>query len=67
MASVMSGHVTGVQARLKTKALGLLHTHCVADLLELMVLDAIKFDHTSVRYIGKWNIKILYIFAVRQE
>lgn len=43
-ASVMSGDVSGVQARLKKKQPGLLYTHCVAHKLELAVLDAIKCD-----------------------
>ena len=43
-ASVMSGHISGVQTRLKEKQHGLVYTHCVAHRLELDVLDSIKFD-----------------------
>ena len=45
-AAVMSGHLTGVQARLKEMKEGLIYTYCVAHALELAVLDAIKFDCT---------------------
>ena len=33
-ATVMSGHLTGVQARLKEMKEGLIYTHCVAHALE---------------------------------
>ena len=43
-ASVMSGHVAGVQALMKKEQPGLLYTHCVAHKLELATLNAIKGD-----------------------
>ena len=41
-ASVMSGHLNGVQAKFKVLQPGIVYTHCVAHKLELAVLDAIK-------------------------
>lgn len=69
-ASVMSGHVSGVQARLKKRRDGLVYTHCVAHLLELAVLDAIKFEDT---YLEQFNdnlngiFKFYYNSAVRRK
>lgn len=66
----MSGHVSGVQTRLKELRDGLLYTHCVAHLLELAVLDAIKFDND---YLGLFNdtlngiFKYYYNSAVRRK
>ena len=51
-ASVMSGHVSGVQIQLKKRRDGLPYTHCVAHLLDLAVLDAMKFEDT---YLEKFN------------
>ena len=69
-AAVMSGHLTGVQARLKEMKEGLIYTHCVAHALELAVLDAIKFDST---YLETFNdnlngiFKFYYNSAVRRQ
>ena len=69
-ASVMSGHVSGVQTWLKKHRNGLLYTHCVVHLLELAVLDAIKFEDT---YLEKFNdtfngiFKYYYNSAVRHN
>ena len=41
-ASVMSGHKSGVQKRLKDIQPGLMYTYCVAHRLELAMLDALK-------------------------
>ena len=41
-ASVMSGHKSGVQNRLKDIQPGLVYTHCVAHRLELAMLNALK-------------------------
>ena len=41
-ASVMSGHVTGVQARIKQKQPAAVYTHCIVHRLELAVLVSIK-------------------------
>ena len=57
-ASVMSGHKSGVQARLKEKQKGLIYTHCVAHRLELAVLDSIKFD----TYLSEFDEGINNIF-----
>ena len=68
--AVMSGHLTGVQARLKEMKEGLIYTHCVAHALELAVLDAIKFDST---YLETFNdnlngiFKFYYNSAVRRQ
>lgn len=43
-ANVMSGHLNGVQARIKIKQPGCVYLWCVAHRLELAVLDAIKND-----------------------
>ena len=40
----MSGHISGVQTRLKEKQHGLIYTHCVVHRIELAVLDSLKFD-----------------------
>ena len=45
-ASVMSGHVSGVQQRMMENVPGLLYTHCVAHVLELAMLDSMKFEDT---------------------
>ena len=58
-ASVMSGHVSGVQTRLKKRRDGLLYIQCVAHLLELAVLDAIKFEDT---HLEKFNDTLNGIF-----
>ena len=69
-ASVMSGHVSDVQTRLKKPRDGLLCTHCVAHLLEVAVLDAIKFEDT---YLEKFNdtlngmFKYYYNSAVKRN
>ena len=55
----MSGHVSGVQTQLRKRRDGLLYTHCVAHLLELTVLDAIKFEDT---YLEKFNDTLSGIF-----
>ncbi|CAB3986303.1 Hypothetical predicted protein [Paramuricea clavata] len=57
-ASVMSGHVSGVRARMAEKQPGLVFTHCVAHRLELAVLDAIK----SEEYLQKFSDLINDIF-----
>ena len=44
-ASVMSGHLSGVQKRFKDCQPGCTYTHCVAHKLELAVLDGIKFNN----------------------
>ena len=41
----MSGHVNGVQARIKQKQPAVVYTHCIAHRLELAVLDSIKCDN----------------------
>ena len=43
--SVISSHIMGVPAWLKEHRDRLLHSHCVAHLLVLAVLDAIKFEN----------------------
>lgn len=69
-ASVMSGHLTGVQARLKEMKEGLIYTHCVAHALELAVLDSIKFESS---YLETFNdnlngiFKYYYNSAVRRQ
>ena len=66
----MSGHVSGVQTQLKKRRDGVLYTHCVAHLLELTVLDVIKFEDT---YIEMFNdtlngiFKYYYNSAVRRN
>ena len=55
----MSGHVKGVQKRLKDLQFGLVYTHCVAHRLELAVLDSIKFDDT---YLASFDLNINNIF-----
>ena len=66
----MSGHISGVQARIKEKVPGLLYTHCVAHILELAILDSIKFDDS---YLEKFNdningiFKFYYLSAVRRQ
>ena len=69
-ASVMSGHVSGVQKRFKDVQPGLIYTHCVAHRLELAVLDAIKSDDN---YLEKFDaivndvFKFYYYSALRRK
>ena len=69
-ASVMSGHLSGVQKRLKDLQPGLVYTHCVAHRFELAVLDSIKSDDA---YLTKFDetvnsiFKFYYYSAVRRK
>ena len=51
-ASAMSPHFLGVQACMKEMVPGFLYTHCVAHVLELALLDSVKFDDS---YLEKFN------------
>ena len=44
-ASVMSGHASGVQARIKRKQPAVVYTHCIAHRLELADFDLIRCDN----------------------
>ena len=57
-AAVMSGHKTGVRARLEEKILALIFTHCVVHRLELSVLDSIKCD----QYLNEFSELVNNIF-----
>ena len=59
-ASVMSGNVSGVQARLKKLQPGLIYTHCIAHKLELAVLDAMKRNDSA--YLNSFDENINGIF-----
>ena len=55
-ATVMSGHKSGVQKRLKDIQPGLIYTHCVAHRLELAMLDALKLkDDYLHRFVENIN------------
>ena len=41
----MSGHVSGVQPRIKQKQPAVVYTHCIVHRLEVAVLDSIKRDN----------------------
>ena len=49
-ASVMSGSKAGVQALMKVKQPGMIYVHCIAHVLELAVLDAIKSDEFLLEF-----------------
>ena len=69
-ASVMSGHISGVQARFKKHQPGLIYTHCVAHRLELAVLDAIKFDDSYLEMFDQMIngiFKFYYYSAVHRK
>ena len=69
-ASVMSGHISGVQKRFKDLQGGLVYTHCVAHRLELAILDAIKFRDGYLEHFDEVinNIfKFYFISAVRRK
>ena len=69
-ASVMSGHLNGVQAKFKNLQPGIVYTHCVAHKLELAVLDAIKHDD---KYLGDFDdminniLKFYFYSPVRRK
>ena len=70
IASVISGHVCGVQARIKQKQPAVVYTHCIAHRLELYVLYPIKCDNYSKEFDeGTSNIFQFYFypFARRRE
>ena len=61
-ASVMSGHKSGVQKRLKDiQQPGLIYTHCVAHRLELAMLDALKLKDDYLHRFDE-NINGLFKF-----
>ena len=60
-ASVMSGHKSGVQKRLKDIQPGLIYTHCVAHRLELAMLDALKLKDDYLHRFDE-NINGLFKF-----
>ena len=60
--SGMSGHVSGVQARIKEKQPAV-YTHCMAHKLELAVLDSIKCDNCLKQFDERINISILFLLA----
>ena len=49
-ASVMSGVNAGVQALMKKTRPGMLYVHCIAHILELAVLDAVKSDDFLIEF-----------------
>ena len=55
----MSRHISGVQVCMKEMVPGLLYTHCVAHMLELAMLDSMKFDDG---YLEKFNNNLNGIF-----
>ena len=66
----MFGQISGIQALMKEMVPGLLYTHCVAHVLELVILDSMKFDDS---YLEKFNnnlngiFKFYYQSAVRRK
>ena len=69
-ASVMSGHKSGVQKRLKDIQPGLVYTHCVARRLELAMLNALKLkDDYLHRFDENVNglFKFYYYSPVRRK
>ena len=67
-ASVMSGHKSGVQKKLKDLVPGLVYIHCAAHRTELAIMDSIKFDDS---YLEKFDdilngiFKFYYVSHVR--
>ena len=69
-ASVMSGHVSGVQKCFKDLQPGLIYTHCVAHRLELAILDSVKSVDSYLELFDATinNIfKFYYISPVRRS
>ena len=50
-ASVMPGHISRAQTCMKKMVPGLLYTHCAGHLLELAILDSIKFHDSYLEKI----------------
>uniref|UniRef100_H3AYP6 DUF4371 domain-containing protein n=1 Tax=Latimeria chalumnae TaxID=7897 RepID=H3AYP6_LATCH len=62
-AAVMSGHVSGVQQRMKTDHPSAVYVHCMAHKLNLVLVDSCKVNRTAV---GFFNVveKLYNFFAV---
>ena len=62
--SVMSGSKAGVQALMKEKQPGMIYVHCIAHLLELAALDAIKSDKFLLEFEKKLeSIFLMYYYS----
>ena len=58
-ASVMSGHISGVQVCMTKMVPRLLYTHCAVHMLELAMLHSIKFDDSYLENINNNLDRIL--------
>ena len=63
-ASVMSGHISGVQARLKTSYPWLVYIHCNAHQLNLIIINL--FEKTSCKDCIS-TLDSLYTFSTKQN
>ena len=74
-ASVMSGHCTGVQTRLKEFALHAIYIHCHAHILNLVLVDSVKaipgatqfFTLVESLYVFLATTKVHVIFLQKQK
>ena len=59
-AAVMSGHVSGVQSRIRADNPGAMYSHCLAHKLNLVLVDACRINRTAVGFFN--TIEQLYKF-----
>lgn len=47
-AALMSGHVNGIQQKLRQDHISAVYIHCMAHTLHLVLVDVCKINHTAV-------------------